>query len=90
MKSLNKQRVRDLLGLFGPFLMVALLSVIALAPIVIRSYWNNSIVTSPMNKTSISSLGEAGWVIIYAGISAGIGLATGMFISTVIRCLHTG
>ena len=90
MKNLNKQRVRDLLGLFGPFLVVALLGVIALAPIIIRTFLDNSIVTSPMNKISINSLGEAGYVIIYAGVSAGIGLATGMIISTIIRCLHSG
>ena len=86
MNRLNKSHAYDMLGLFGPFMIVAIFGVIVLAPIVLKSFVNFSIVTNPMNGAAVTSSNETGWLLSYAGISAGIGLITGMVISTIMRC----
>jgi len=58
-----------------------------LAPIAIYSFYYYGITPTLFGGTSISSQGEVGWVLIYVGISVGIGLISGMITSTVIRCL---
>lgn len=85
MVRLNKEHARDILGLFGPFLVVGVFGVIVLAPIVLSSLANFGLVTGPMNGTVVGA-SSASWVLIYAGTSAGMGLITGMVISTVVRC----
>jgi ammonia channel protein AmtB len=86
MPSLNKHHAHDMLGLFGSFLIVAIIGAIAVAPIILKSFLNYTIVTSPMNSVSIVQANLPEWALIYVGISAGIGLITGMIISTIIRC----
>lgn len=85
MVRVNKEHARDILGLFGPFLVVGVFGVVVLAPIVLISLANLGLVTGPMNGTVVGT-SSASWVLIYAGISAGMGLITGMVVSTVVRC----
>jgi ammonia channel protein AmtB len=90
MKQINKKKVYDMLGLFGPFVLTALIGVIVLSPIVLRSFFNFSLISPPLHGQPITSSNETAFVLIYAGISVGIGLITGMIISTMVRCLSGG
>jgi len=85
--SLNKRHIYDSLGLFGPILMVSILGTIVVAPIVIFCNYYYELVPNGFDGVKIDNSGVAGWVLIYAGISAGIGLISGMINSTILRCL---
>lgn len=87
MKKLNKKHIYDSLGLFGSVGIVSMFGVIAVSPLVIHTYYFNDVRSTPMGSISVKSPSEAPFIVIFAGISAGIGLVSGMINSTILRCL---
>jgi ammonia channel protein AmtB len=87
LKKVNKNQLHDSLGIFGPIFFTSILSTAVLSPIVIKSFSEYSLNTPPLEGSVISSSGQSAWMLIYCGISSGMGLLTGMIISTIMRCL---
>lgn len=86
LKKVNKNQLYDSLGIFGPIFFTSILSTAVLSPIVIKAFFDYSLDTLPLEGSVISSSGQSGWMLIYFGISSGMGLLTGMLISTIMRC----
>lgn len=86
-KKVNKNQLYDSLGIFGPIFFSSILSTVLLSPIVIKSFTDYSLLPLPLEGSVISSSSQSGWMLIYFGISSGMGLLTGMIISTIMRCV---
>lgn len=86
-KMMNNSHIFDAIGLFGSFFVVGLFGTLLVAPIVIKSFQVYGLSNGALNNLAISSSSEASWVLIYVGISSGIGLICGMINATLMRCL---
>lgn len=82
--KINKNNVKDVLGLFGPFCIASILGSLVVVPAVLAVYYNRGI-TFPFTNTTIP-LHLIGYQLIYVGISAGIGLVGGLFVSLTNLC----
>ena len=74
--KINKNNVKDVLGLFGPFAISSILGSLVVAPSVISVYYNKG-VNFPLTIESVPK-DLAGYQLIYVGLSAGIGLVCGL------------
>lgn len=74
--KMNKNHIKDVLGLFGPFFWSAFLGSFVVTPAVVATYYNKGI-NFPFTTTS-PPLHLAGYQLIYVGITVGIGLVGGV------------
>lgn len=81
---INKNNIYDTLGLFGPFLISAFIGSIIIAPSTIIWYHNHNITKNGIAQPYPFSL--AGWQLVYAGISAALGLGGGLFAGILSIC----
>lgn len=81
----NKNTVKDVVGLFGPFLIAAFLGSIVVVPSAIV-YYHNKDEGFPFAPNIQVPANLAGYQLIYAGLSAGIGLGGGLFASLLSVC----
>lgn len=75
--KINKNNVKDVLGLFGPFFWSAFLGSFVVTPAVVATYYNKGI-NFPFTTTP-PPFSLAAYQLIYVGITAGIGLVGGLF-----------
>jgi hypothetical protein len=82
--KLNSSRIRDSFGLFG-ILAISFLGTFFIAPIVLKTYYNYDVDLStlynqnaPTTAFTVSNVDSIGWVLVYVGISMGIGLVGGV------------
>ena len=77
--SLNKNYIKDAMGLFGPFMFTALLASMVLVPASLTYYFNNDrtlpTLTNPEPNVPKDLIG---WQLVYVGITFGIGIAGGL------------
>ena len=81
----NRNNVKDVVGLFGPFLIAAFLGSIVVVPAAIATYHNRGI-GFPFDPSLSVPANLAGYQLIYAGLSAAIGLGGGLFASLFSVC----
>ena len=74
--KINKNNVKDVVGLFGPFAISSLLGSLVVAPALLNVYYNKAL-SLPFNSTIVPR-NLAGYQLIYVGLSAGIGLVGGL------------
>ena len=90
-RKLNEKHVYDTMGLFST-LVISFLGTFFVAPIVLKTYYNYSVSLPTLNSTSvttgsaITNSNTAGWVLVYVGISMGIGLTTSLVINLIMKC----
>lgn len=82
--KINKNNVKDVLGLFGPFCIASLIGSMVVVPSVLNVYFNKGIALPFTNVIPPSPL--AGYQLIYVGLSAGIGLVGGLFTALLSIC----
>lgn len=82
--KINKNNVKDVLGLFGPFCISSIIGSLIVTPSVLATYTNRGIAMPFTNVVPPISL--AGYQLIYVGISAGIGLGGGFFTALMGLC----
>ena len=84
-KSINKTFVKDAMGLFGPFMVSALLgSMVVVCSVLAYAYDNDEelpVVGDPKVPDNL-----VGWQLVYVGISAGIGLGGGLLAAIFSKC----
>ena len=91
--KLNKNGICDAFGL-NLILIVSFMGTFVISPIVIRTYYNYSVVlqtlasvNSPTGKI-ITNVDAAGWSLVYVGIAVGLGLACGLVVGLLLKCLE--
>ena len=80
-KSINKNYVKDAMGLFGPFFLSALIGTMVVVPAVINygSQVGNKFPTTNATEPSPDMTSSyAGWQLIFVGISIAIGIVSGL------------
>lgn len=82
--KINKNNVKDVLGLFGPFCISSLIGSLVIVPSTLIVYYNRG-QKFPFANIAIP-YSMAGYQLIYVGISAGIGLAGGLITSITSIC----
>jgi hypothetical protein len=82
---INRDNVKDVLGLFGPFAIASILGSFVVTPSVLTFYYNRGYTFPFSNKITIPS-NYAGYQLIYVGLSAGIGLVGGLLTSIFNIC----
>lgn len=82
--KINKNNVKDVLGLFGPFCISALIGSLVVVPSALIVSYNRGMSFPFANIQIPYSL--AGYQLIYVGISAGIGLVGGLLTSIFSIC----
>lgn len=83
-KRINQNRIHDSLGLFS-FVFVAFLGTFVIAPIVLKTYYNYGVSLVTLGGTIVNA-DSSGWILIYVGISVGIGLAGGLILGALMKC----
>lgn len=84
-KAINKTFVKDAMGLFGPFLLSALLGTMVVTCSVLAYAYNHD-ETLPVDGSPTVPDNFVGWQLVYVGISAGIGLAAGLLTALLSKC----
>lgn len=89
--SLNGNTIKDSFGLVG-VLIVSFLGTFVISPTVLKTYYNYDVdlpTLHPDNTFStayaITNKNIAGWVLVYVGVSAGIGLVSGLVIGLLVK-----
>lgn len=82
--KINKNNVKDVLGLFGPFCIASIIGSLIVVPSVISIY-NTRSITFPFTDI-VPPFEYAGYQLIYVGLSAGIGLVGGLITSLFSIC----
>lgn len=84
-KVVNRKYVKDVIGLFGPFFISALIGSVVVVPAVLTYYYNKN-EGFPFAPTVPVPRNLAAYQLIYAGLSAGIGLGGGIVTSILSTC----
>jgi hypothetical protein len=91
--SINGRTVKDSFGVMG-ILIVSFIGTFFISPIVLKTYYNYSVdlptlypQNSPSTAYFIGNKDAVGWVLIYVGVSMGIGLASGLLIGLLMRAI---
>ena len=82
--KINKNNVKDVLGLFGPFCIASIIGSLVVVPSIISVY-NTRSITFPFTNV-VPPIEYAGYQLIYVGLSAGIGLVGGLLTSLMSIC----
>lgn len=83
---INKDYCHDALGSLGPIFGSALLGSALVSPLTIFAYERHSLSSNTAMDGEIDSKNSPYWMLIYAGVSLGVGLVTAMVTATIIRC----
>lgn len=87
MPRINHLLIYDTMGLFGGILFNSILGTVVAAPVVCIAFVNFSLPSPAWNATDrITNYAEAGFLLVYVGVSAGIGLFGGLTASFFMRC----
>ena len=85
-RKINKNNVNDSMGLFGPFLMSSVGGSLLILPCMMVFYeFKGQTLPGGFNAPSITR-DLVGWQLVYVGISAGIGLGSGILAGIVSFC----
>lgn len=90
--KVNASNIRDSFGYLN-FLVVSFIGTFVITPIVLKIYYNYSVNLPPLQPSNAASgyflgnLDIAGWVLVYVGVSLGIGILSGLIIGLILRCL---
>lgn len=90
----NGQTIKDSFGLIG-VLFVSFLGTFVVSPTVLKTYYNYSVdlqTLHPANSIStaytITNIDSVGWLLVYVGVSAGIGLVGGLVIGLIMKFIE--
>lgn len=83
---MNKYHVTDSYGI-GYIAIISLLGTFFVAPLVIVGMVNEQVYSDLLANILITEKANAGWVLVYVGISVGIALVGGLIVGLFIKCL---
>jgi hypothetical protein len=90
----NGSTVKDSFGLIG-VLLVSFLGTFVVSPTVLKTYYNYSVdlqTLHPSNVVSsaytVTNIDSVGWVLVYVGVSAGIGLIAGLIVGLIMKFIE--
>jgi hypothetical protein len=85
--KINRTRVSDAYGALYVFI-ISLLGTFFVAPLVIIGMVRNNVASNLLMGNLITNANNAGWILVYVGISAGIALASGLVIGLILMCFQ--
>ncbi len=85
-KKLNNAQIKDSLGLFNIGLIIPFLATFVITPIVLAFYYYLESQLPTLGNIVISSKNVLGWILMYIGISIGIGFGAGLITSLILKC----
>jgi hypothetical protein len=83
--TINSDRAKDVLGLFGPFAIASLIGAFVIVPSTVIVIYNR-LQPLPFNNIIHFPISLAGYQLIYMGISIGIGLGGGVLTALLSLC----
>ncbi len=86
--KLNKTRVSDVYGALFIFI-ISFLGTFFVAPLVMIGMIQNDVYSNLLMNAFVTNSDNAGWILIYVGISVGIALASGLVIGLLLRAFQT-
>jgi hypothetical protein len=81
---INRNNVKDVLGLFGPFAISSIFGSLVVTPALLQLYYSRGF--SFPNSSYTLSAGYASYQLIYVGLTAGIGLVGGLITALLSIC----
>lgn len=90
--KINENGYRDSFGIVLIFL-ISFFGTFVISPIVIKTYYNYNVDLTTLETSVFDSEGSsininaAGWVLVYVGVSVGIGCSAGLVTGFVLRLL---
>lgn len=85
--KINRTRVYDVYGALYIFI-VSLFGTFMVAPLVIIGMIRNEVTSNLLMGNDILNADNAGWVLAYVGISAGVALVSGFGLGGLLRCFQ--
>ncbi len=90
----NKTNTFDSYGVFNT-LIISIFGTLGIAPIVLVAYYQRDWILTTLQVSNFDKVGLpllnssiAGWVLIYVGVSFGIGSASGLIIGFILRVIQ--
>jgi hypothetical protein len=92
--SVNGNTIKDSFGLIG-VLLVSFLGTFVISPTVLKTYYNYEVdlptlypANNPSTSYAITNKDVVGWALVYVGVSAGIGLISGLLVGLVMKFIE--